>query len=54
MATVKKTSSREREKTKGTEELAAGIPSGEMLGCPQCPRVTTEKIDDIRETEDRG
>lgn len=42
-----------QEKIKGTKELAEGIPSGQMPGHPQCFRVTTEKIDDIKETRER-
>ena len=41
-----------RKKTKETEELVEGFPSGQMLGSPQCPTGTTEKIDDIGETEE--
>lgn len=42
-----------QEKIKGTKELVEGIPSGQMPGHPQCFRVTTEKIDDIKETRER-
>lgn len=40
--------------TKGAQELAESFPFGQMLGCLQCPTATTEKIDDIGETEERS
>lgn len=46
----KQLSSSVRERAKETEELMEGFPSHQMLGCPQCPTVTVEKIDGIGET----